>query len=287
MRRLLALGLAVTAVAVAGVAVAARGFTLPTKFTQGRFALLSLTIGHPNEGMQVRAKRLTKTRDLVVRRASHERNYGHPALVLMLWRSASDVAKAAPGSILLVGDLSFRDGGPISGHRSHQSGRDADIGFYVTDAKGKRLPSREFIGFDGEGNAKNGGKLRFDDERNWMLVESWAKDRRAGISHIFVSEPLKGRLLRFARSHPRFAPFAARAAALLKQPEKGEDHSDHFHVRITCPKEQLEICRAESKLDGDRHRGPAEHKPEPERDPVAEPAGDPGQDSALVDAPPS
>jgi len=38
------------------------------------------------------------------------------------------------------------------------------------------------------------------------------------------------------------------ATALLKQPEKGEDHDDHFHVRITCPAEQEEICRSESKL---------------------------------------
>jgi len=282
--RLLGAGLVFAALSIAGAALSARGFTLPSKFTQGRFALLSLTIGHPNDGMQVRAKRLTKTKELFVRKSSGERNYGHPALVLMLWRSASDVAKAAPGSVLLAGDLSYRDGGPISGHRSHQSGRDADIGFYVVDGKGKRLPSREFVAFDAEGNAKNGGKLHFDDERNWMLVESWAKDRRAGLSHIFVSDPLKGRLLRFARSRPRFAPYAERAAALLKQPEKGEDHSDHFHVRITCPKDQIEICRPESKLDGDRHRD-REQKHEPEPD--VEPLGDPALDSAQGDAEPS
>jgi penicillin-insensitive murein endopeptidase len=280
------MGLVLAALVIAGEASSARGVALPSKFTQGRFALLSLTVGHPNDGAQLRAKRLTKTKELLVRKSSKERNYGHPALVLMLWRSASDVAKAAPGSVLLVGDLSYRDGGPISGHRSHQSGRDADIGFYVVDGKGKRLPSREFVSFDAEGNARDGGKLHFDDERNWMLVESWAKDRRAGLSHIFVSDPLKARLLRFARSRPRFAPYAERAAALLKQPEKGEDHSDHFHVRITCPRDQLEICRPESKLDGDRHRS-REQKHEPEPEPEAEPLGDPALDSAQGDVEPS
>jgi penicillin-insensitive murein endopeptidase len=243
------LGALIAAALACGPALAAEPVKLPAKFLEGPLAKASLTVGHPNDGLQIRAKKLTKTRDLVVRKKSDDRNYAHPALVLMLMRSASDVAKAAPGSVLLVGDLSYRDGGPISGHRSHQSGRDADVGFYVVDGKGKRLPSREFVAFDAEGNAKNGGSLHFDDERNWMLVESWAKDRRAGLSHIFISDPLKARLLRFARSRPRFAPYLTQAMALLKQPEHGEDHSDHFHVRITCPKDQTEICRPESRLD--------------------------------------
>jgi penicillin-insensitive murein endopeptidase len=221
---------------------------LPAKFRSGPLAVASLSGGHPNDGWQIRGKRLRHSAELRIREASHERVYGHPALVLMLHRSARDVAKGAPGSILLVGDLSAKLGGPISGHRSHQSGRDADVAFYVTDAKGKRLASTEYVAFDGDGKAKDGRPLLFDDERNWLLVESWARDLRAGLSHIFVSWPLRERLLKFARSQPRFAKYVLQATALLKQPEKGEDHDDHFHVRITCPKDQEEICRSESKL---------------------------------------
>jgi penicillin-insensitive murein endopeptidase len=221
---------------------------LPAKFRTGRLAMMSLSGGYPNDGWQIRGKRLRRSTELQIREASHERVYGHPALVLMLHRSARDVAKGAPGSVLLVGDLSSRLGGPISGHRSHQSGRDADVGFYVTDLKGKRLPSTDYVAFDGDGKSKDGRPLLFDDERNWLLVESWARDLRAGLSHIFVSWPLRERLLKFARSKPRFAKYVLSATALLKQPEKGEDHDDHFHVRITCPKEEEEICRSESKL---------------------------------------
>jgi penicillin-insensitive murein endopeptidase len=221
---------------------------LPSKFRTGRLANMSLSGGYPNDGWQIRGKRLRRGTELRIREASHERVYGHPALVLMLHRSARDVAKGAPGSVLLVGDLSAKLGGPISGHRSHQSGRDADVGFYVTDLKGKRLPSTDYVAFDGDGKSKDGRSLVFDDERNWLLVESWARDLRAGLSHIFVSWPLRERLLKFARSQPRFAKYVLQATALLKQPEKGEDHDDHFHVRITCPKEEEEICRSESKL---------------------------------------
>jgi penicillin-insensitive murein endopeptidase len=221
---------------------------LPEKFRHGRFAQLSLSVGHPNDGYQVRAKRLVSTRQLHVRGSSRERAYAHPALVLMLWRSAQDVAKAAPGSVLFVGDLSRREGGPVSGHRSHQSGRDADVGFYIKDLRGKSVVSHEYIAFDADGASKDGSPFVFDDERNWLLVESWARDRRSGLSHIFVSDPLRDRLLRFARSRPRHARYVPEALALLKQPEHGEPHDDHFHVRISCPTGETEICRTESKL---------------------------------------
>jgi penicillin-insensitive murein endopeptidase len=164
----------------------------------------------------------------------------------MLRRSAADVAKAVPGSVMLVGDLSYKQGGAIGGHRSHQSGRDADIAFYVRYAKDRPVVRPTFVAFDGEGRARDGSGLTFDDRRNWLLVQSWARDRRAGLSHIFVSAPLRKRLLAFANRHPEFRKYRGEAVALLKQPEVGEDHSDHFHVRISCPSRQAEICREQS-----------------------------------------
>lgn len=220
---------------------------LPEKFTKSPYHLMSLTVGHPNDGFQVRAKKLKNTSHLKVRRRSHNKNYGHPALVLMLRRSASDVASAVPGSVMLVGDLSYKRGGPIPGHRSHESGRDADVAFYATNSKGKPVQMKKFVAFDGDGKAKDGSYYRFDDARNWFLVQSWARDDRAGLSHIFISWPLKKRLLKFARSQKRFHPYIQKALALLKQPEHGEPHDDHFHVRISCPKRLREICRNESK----------------------------------------
>lgn len=221
---------------------------LPGKFSSRPYDKMSLTVGHPNEGYQLRAKRLTSTPELHVRTSSSDRAYGYPSLVLMLQRSARDVAKAAVGSVLLVGDLSTKGGGPLNGHRSHQSGRDADVGFYVTNSKDHPVASREFVAFDGDGSAKDGSAVRFDDRRNWLLVESWVKDRRAGLAHVFVSDPLRARLLRYARAHPRHAPYADKAAILLEQPENGEPHDDHFHVRISCPENLTEICRNESRL---------------------------------------
>jgi penicillin-insensitive murein endopeptidase len=251
-----AVALAVTAAAAPNAALRGTA-SLPARYSAPPLSKASLTVGHPNDGFQVRAKRLQRTDSLAVRKASSARVYGHPALVLMLRRSARDVALAAPGSVLLVGDLSAKSGGAISGHRSHQSGRDADVAFYVKDARGKPIAARDFTAFDGEGKAKNGSSVVFDDMRNWLLVESWAKDRRAGLSHVFVSDPLRARLLGYARKHPKFSRYLAEATALLKQPEHGEPHDDHFHVRIECPKDQRDICRSESRTERSP-RGPAE-----------------------------
>lgn len=220
---------------------------LPDKFKKSPYSLMSLSVGHPNEGWQVRAKKLRNSDFLKVRSGCRNNAYGHPALVLMLERTARDIAAAQRGSVMLVGDLSRKTGGPLYGHRSHQSGRDADIGFFMIDKRGRAENSKRFRSFGADGKAKDGSGYVFDDYRNWLLVKSWILDKRAGISHIFISHELRRRLLEFAARHPKAKPYVAEAAALLKQPEQGEDHSDHFHVRISCPKRHEGLCYNESK----------------------------------------
>jgi penicillin-insensitive murein endopeptidase len=148
---------------------------------------------------------------------------------------------------MLVGDLSRENGGRLPGHFSHQSGRDADVGFYARDAEGKPAQLDHFVHFDAAGRSRDGSGLAFDDYRNWLLVQSWVRDERAGLSHIFVSRWLRARLLRFARGRRDFRPYAAQAARLLMQPENASPHDDHFHVRIACPESQLGPCKNESK----------------------------------------
>jgi penicillin-insensitive murein DD-endopeptidase len=216
---------------------------LPPRFLRSPFTLMSLSVGAPDHGFQVRAKKLRKTPFLEVKTSSRRNVYGHPSLVLMLQRSAREVAAAGRGAVMLVGDLSSERGGPLWGHASHQSGRDADIGFYVLDERGRSVLLDHFVTFRADGSSAEAPKLRFDDYRNWLLVQSWVRDRRAGLSHIFVSRPLRSRLLAFAAKSPSFRPYVDEAAVLLKQPEDAAPHDDHFHVRVACPESQTEICR--------------------------------------------
>lgn len=220
---------------------------LPQRFRVAPYSVMSLTVGYPNAGWQVRAKRLRGKGPLKIKPSSRDRVYGHPALVLMLERSARQMAKSARGSVMLVGDLSSKEGGPLPGHVSHQSGRDADIGFYVKDGKGRPLVSHEFVAFAEDGRARDRSDVHFDDWRNWLLVQSWCKDHRAGLSHIFVAAWLRRRMLDYAEHQPAFRKYVPQASVLLKQPEDSAPHDDHFHVRISCPTVQADICREQSR----------------------------------------
>ena len=52
---------------------------------------------------------------------------------LVQWATAA-VARLYRGSVpVVVGALSAERGGRLRGHRSHQSGRDIDIGFFASD----------------------------------------------------------------------------------------------------------------------------------------------------------
>jgi penicillin-insensitive murein endopeptidase len=215
---------------------------LPEKYRKSPYAMMSLSVGLPNAGWQLRAKKLHKAPELWIQDKSLPYTYGHPSLVLMLYRTAKQIAKQSLGSVLLVGDLSSEFGGPLSGHKSHQSGRDADVGFFVLDAKGRSQNSRRLLAFDAAGKARDGSGVRFDDYRNWLLVQLWLKDDRAELEHVFVASHLRRRLLDFARARPAFSHYVEDASQFLRQPTNGLPHDDHFHIRIACPERQQELC---------------------------------------------
>jgi penicillin-insensitive murein endopeptidase len=219
---------------------------LPKRFQTAPFSLMSLTVGYPNEGYQLRARKLKDNAVLRIKDSSRDNSYAHPALVLMLERSAREVAKAAPGSVMTVGDLSSEGGGPLAGHVSHQSGRDADVGFFMKEASGKPALREHFTPFDPNGRARYEAGLFFDDYRNWVLLRAWVTDKRTAPVHIFVSQGLRARLLEFGRKDPNFSRYVDELAVLLKQPEGRSPHDDHFHVRIACPDNEGELCHNEA-----------------------------------------
>jgi penicillin-insensitive murein endopeptidase len=154
--------------------------------------------------------------------------WARPGLVSLLVRAAERVERLYPGSVLLVGDLSSQDGGYLPGHASHRNGRDADVAFYYSDAHGNRVRSERLLPVRSSGSAPLG--LRFDDARNWALVEALVSDAR--VQTIFVAASLERRLIDYARRQGSRREIVARADAALRQPSHGRPHDDHFHVRI-------------------------------------------------------
>ena len=203
------------------------------------------SVGHPNEGRLEGGVRLDTSRPYLRVVPSHERRdarWGLPALVGMIDRAARAVAKRYPDASLNVGDLSLRSGGELLRHNSHESGRDADLGFYVVDAAGKSVHARTFVQFDETLKSSAAGGARFDLARNWLLVQHMVTDPVAQVSHIFVAEPLRKRLLAHARSIGVSQRILDRAAIAMMQPSNALPHDDHFHVRISCPRSMRGTC---------------------------------------------
>jgi penicillin-insensitive murein endopeptidase len=167
--------------------------------------------------------------------AGGDARWGLEPLVTMIDRAARQVRRQFPDAITSVGHLSREGGGEIDRHRSHESGRDADIGFFVRGANGRQLLSRQFVAFRGDGTAASWPGAYFDDAKNWLLVSALVSDPEAHVTHLFVAGPLRARLLAYAERTGAPANVRMRAAEVLQQPHGALPHDDHFHVRIGCP----------------------------------------------------
>ena len=161
--------------------------------------------------------------------------YGVDPLVGLIDRSAKSVRKQFPDAVLSVGHLSKAGGGELDRHASHESGRDADIGFYVKNVAGKPILSDHMVAFVGDGTAPSWPGAHFDDARNWALVASILGDGHARVTHIFVATPIRERLLAYAAKIGASPAVRTKAAEVLAQPHGALPHDDHFHVRIACP----------------------------------------------------
>ncbi|MDI1427960.1 penicillin-insensitive murein endopeptidase [Polyangium sorediatum] len=208
----------------------------------------ALSAGAPNKGRLYGGEKLASSKSVEVRGGGHA--YALPDLVRVLRRAAAKVSGKHKGSVLYVGDLSAKSGGALFGHNSHQSGRDADVGFYMVSEKGKHVNPHRFVAFGSDGRARGGEVVRFDDERNWAFVEALLTDTKTDVRYLFVSAGLRTRLLKYAAKKNVPKDLYTKAAAALMSPADADVHDDHFHVRIACPEKMRPTCVEESHLRG-------------------------------------
>lgn len=220
-----------------------------------------MSIGAPNQGKLGHGSRLGDAPYLriVPAYAASDARWGLPDLVGLVERTARRVARRFPGAVLSVGDLSRRGGGEIERHRSHESGRDADIGFYLCTAAKKQILADRFVSFDANGAPRGKPGTQFDDARNWALVEALLDDPLARVSHIFTAFHVRARLLRYAERIGMPESLRQRAAETMTQPRGVPDHDDHFHVRIACPREQRGACIEQVQVYGVHTHPPVSH----------------------------
>jgi penicillin-insensitive murein endopeptidase len=210
-------------------------------------SVASRSVNLPWDGSLVRglAVRESKVLRHLPECAKDHRFYGTWQLVQLVQRAALHVARRFSGAQLTIGELSGRQGGDINGHRSHESGRDADVGFYIQNSDGSpRLSAEKFVEFDhnGRGLAPNGG-LRFDAARNWELVSKLISDDDARVQFVFVARGLQQLLLKAAVRRKASPELIGRATSVMVEPTHGNPHRSHFHVRIYCPPTDRPLCR--------------------------------------------
>ncbi len=195
------------------------------------------SVGSPTEGKLVGGVHLDDTPYLrvVPVYASSDVRWGVPSLVQTIDRAARSVRQKFPDAVLSVGHLSRQGGGELDHHASHESGRDADVGFYVKNNVSKPVYEDHFVAFKGDGTSPAWPGAHFDDARNWAFINALVTDPHAHLTHIFVAAPLRARLLAYATKMGAPAYARTRAAELLHQPHGSLPHDDHFHLRVACP----------------------------------------------------
>jgi penicillin-insensitive murein endopeptidase len=205
----------------------------------------SISVGKPNNGYLVDAARLPDhgpgytTREIWLKRNNR---FGTDELVDLIVGVARRLSTQVKGVKLVVADMSSQGGGgAFAFHRSHQSGRDADLVYYMRDAEGQPFEADAMHVFDARGRAKDGSGITIDVPRTWLLVKELIVAPEAPVQWIFMYEPIAQLLIDHAKQIGEPEALVARARRALKQPGDSARHDDHLHVRVYCSKADLEM----------------------------------------------
>jgi|SRR5436190_20910160 len=192
---------------------------LAQKVRQQLESLGSISIGFADRGRVINAVQVPQDPAWIVERPNYA--YGTretvDALALVFRAVRRQFPESAPGRISHLGT---REGGYLPPHRSHQSGRDADIGFYY---RGDRFPAR--------------GAPRerlMDPARNWAMVRTLITD--TDVQLILVDRGIQRVLRNYALSigeNPRW--LSQVFGGVVKH---ARSHRDHFHIRFFAPRSQ-------------------------------------------------
>ncbi len=204
----------------------------------------SVSGGQPNRGWLLDGRRLADDGEGFFAPPTWKARglrYGSDEMVALITGAARRIARTNAPIRLGVADISYDGGGPAySHHRSHQSGRDADLLLYMLDAAGRPYQSTAMTPVDAEGLATDGSRHRLDVPRTWQLVRALVTSVERNVQYLFLDEALIQLLLDHARAidEPPWLLDLARQALL--EPT-GAPHPDHLHVRIYCAPTDLPV----------------------------------------------
>lgn len=133
---------------------------------------------------------------------------------------------------LALGDLAAVNGGKAARHASHQNGLDADIVYLKVNEKPQDSNNPEwaenFV-------TKNGVSKNFHTARNFELLKYLAS--KDNVERIFVDTLIKKELCMFVNITENAKTLSN--LEFLRKLRPANLHQTHFHVRIACPKTDL------------------------------------------------
>ncbi len=163
--------------------------------------------------------------------------YGTTEFISLIESTAQVMQKKYPGTVMYLGNFCLPEGGDIPYSVSHNSGRDGDIAYYLTDEQGRfahpqnlHKINRRFV------SREAGPKYTFDIEKNATLIETLLMQDKVPLQFIFVAKHLRSALRK------ELSTRANSEAILLRFDETVQElasHDDHFHIRIYCSNEDI------------------------------------------------
>lgn len=163
-----------------------------------------------------------------------EKFYGTEELLNVIKDIAHFSKSVLEGSeTIQVGDLSAVYGGNAPGHASHQNGLDVDM-VYLTKKSKLQNPEASFW----EEEFIYNGKItdNFDTKRNLDLFNYIV--HKHPVRRIFVDQLIKDHLCTYASKQGLIND--EKIIETLRRLRPAKLHTNHFHLRLTCPKDDAE-----------------------------------------------
>lgn len=193
------------------------------------------SISKPWHGRLRGGARLPQGKGYLIRRPL--RSWGTPETVAAVRAVLKEVrAEHRELHTLAIGDISQKGGGRITEHRSHQSGRDIDVGFFYTKVPAG-YPSSFVVASEDN----------LDRAATWDLLAGFARraDDPGGVEMIFLDYGVQGLLYEWAKARGVDERYLDRLFQYPDGPGTSglvrhqAHHADHMHVRFRCPPADL------------------------------------------------
>jgi len=181
-----------------------------------------VSVGFAHEGRLVNARRFPEGEDWVV--VAPALTWATQETIDSVMAAVRQVRARYPRAPLLrINQMSLPEGGYMRPHRSHQNGRDVDLGFYYPTQETVRVRAREDV---------------IDTELNWALVKALVTETDVQVILVDrrVQKALYERALALGEDRAWLdSLFKGGKTALIQHARR---HRDHFHVRFYNPRAQ-------------------------------------------------